>query len=111
MKLTLKALDANFPKDVIKHVRNHCKTHRTRQISFYHRDCFYPDEDAQYTTFLGANKTSVRVGGEWGGYVNIGAIGKRIDVPVGGYVVEVKLFLGHWFCTIYHNNGVKLVEA
>ena len=111
MKLTLKALDANFPEDVVKHVRNHCKAHRTRRVSFDHRENFIPMEDACYTMILGEEKNSVRVGGEWGGIENVGAIGKRIDIPVGGYVVETQIFLGEWFCTIYHNNGVKLVEA
>lgn len=111
MKLTLKQAREALPQEVAECVTNFAKEKRTRQLTFEHSKHVWGDEDSRLVFFKGEQAANVAIGGEFGGIENTSLISKKIAIPVGGYVVEKKLFLGKWFCTVYHNNGQEAINA
>lgn len=101
-------LRSALPEGVSAQAIKMAKQHRIRKIRFEHAKKVYFGEDENYWFLQPDGHWNVlKVGGEWGGYTNTQFISKEAPIPVGGYVIEEHLFLGKWFITVYHNNGVE----
>lgn len=111
-----------LPPGVGGFVSEQAKQAHTNRIGFTLSDKIYGDEDTRLEGFSAQRDAqgeltgqyestgSFHIGGEWGGYNNVNAIGRVINVPVGSYLVQTGYAGGKGYVRVIHNNGQKLLK-
>ena len=115
MKLTTAQIK-QLPKPVQDKVMALRKQYRTRHTAFEQKspgETIYLEEGARYTFFnqrleaMQANMVSSDTIGAANTGVNY-AVGQRIPMPAGAWVVEFELFLGKPFVNVHHFGTFQL---
>lgn len=123
-ELTAKLARENLPPKMAQVATEFMERNHTRSIGFEHADRVYFGEDSKYKFYGPARSedgrptgdytelNSFSVGGEWGGMGNVNAIGKSVEIPVGGYAVETYYKIGGGRgMRMYHNSGTALLKS